>query len=66
MRILQQIISIYFYFSHFGEFWEKKTIDGSQKIEIKIIKHFYNHWFFEIIRIIGFLNSDKNNNNNNQ
>ncbi len=31
----------YFYFSHFGEFWEKKTIDGSQRIEIKIIKHFF-------------------------
>jgi hypothetical protein len=58
MRIWQKNIFIYFYFSLFGEFWQKKTIDGSQKNEIKITKHFYNHWFFEIIRIIGFLNSD--------
>jgi hypothetical protein len=31
----ENIATKYFYFSHFGEFWQKKTIGGSQKIEIK-------------------------------
>jgi hypothetical protein len=36
----ENIATKYFYFSHFGKFWQKKTIGGSQKVEIKKLSIF--------------------------
>jgi len=46
--------NIYIYIAFWRILAEKKPLMVLKKIEIKIIKHVHNHWFFEIIRIIGF------------